>query len=518
MRKLGSFLVFSSFFLFAGCASATTYYISFSSGSNSNNGTSESTPWKSHPYMQTKSGCTGTGSAPNYNHSAGDQFVFKQGDSWPNACFDMVIQNSGASGNPDVYTFDPTWGTAGGTTGNLGQPVGVYQFNAGGAVINGSDNLNTFIRAEGLSYITLNGMEFTGFTWSTNTNSGNGPIVDVGVSSYIVVSNFWMHAWTHPGASSDLVTGVNASTGANQGIGIRVTGGVFDGLNSGGSGVSDSGSGTFGVQIVDNTIFRNAANGINSNMNAIIHDNLIGPITQSFDSSVHENCIEPTSMPAGLASTILIYNNVVHDCTAVALLTQGAPPSSGWEIDYIWNNVFYIGTMSNPPIPMQFAALSSSNSNSQVHAWNNTIYAGSSQVCFRTPVGSGNFGVLDLQNNLCISDAGLIAIVQTGNTYTNNNNVLMGTSAAASQGFTSSGQYAYAPTASTNGTVGAGVNLASLATGNFATLLKDTTYAGTRTTLSRPSGAWDVGAYQYGASSTSGTPTPPTNVKVLVVQ
>src|ERR1700688_2905019 len=121
MRKLVFVTIFMSFFLFAARASATTYYISFSAGSNSNNGTSESTPWKTHPYMQTRSGCTGTGSAPNYSHSAGDHFVFKQGDSWPNACFDIVIQNGGSSGTPDVWTYDSAWGTPGGTTGNIGQ-------------------------------------------------------------------------------------------------------------------------------------------------------------------------------------------------------------------------------------------------------------------------------------------------------------------------------------------------------------------------------------------------------------
>ena len=60
--------------------------------------------------------------------------------------------------------------------------------------------------------------------------------------------------------------------------------------------------------------------------------------------------------------------------------------------------------------------------------------------------------------------------------------------------------------------------LMSLASGSAATLSSDTTYGGERTTVSRSgSGAWNVGAYVYGAS-TSSAPTPPTNVKVLVVQ
>ena len=491
-----------------------TYYISYSTGANTNNGTSEAAPWKTHPYMQTPSGCTGSGSAPSYSHAAGDVFVFRQGDTWPNACFDMILAAGGTSSAIDTYTFNPTWGTAGGTTGNTGQAVGTYRFSAGGMAINGTDSLNAFIRAEGLSYVTLNGMELYDFTWSTGTSSGNGNLIDVGVSDHVVTSNCYIHGWTHSGASSDILTGVNASTGSNQAIGVRVTGCVFNGVNSGGSGVSDSGEFTFGVQQADNNIVENASNGILLNMNASAFNNQIGPINASFDGSAHENCIEPTSMPSGLASTILIYNNYLFGCTAVGILTQGAPSSSGWELDYIWDNVYWIGTQASPPIPFQFASLSTNNGNSEVHVWNNTIYAGN-QSCMRTPVGSGNFGVLDLQNNHCMTNGSLISLVQTGMTYINNNNITQSTAAAAAQGYTQSSTYAFSPP-SGGSTIGAGVNLTSTCSGNYVTLCSDTTYGGTRMTTARPgSGAWDAGAYEY-----SGGPAPtwvPTQVTPIVL-
>jgi hypothetical protein len=70
-------------------------------------------------------------------------------------------------------------------------------------------------------------------------------------------------------------------------------------------------------------------------------------------------------------------------------------------------------------------------------------------------------------------------------------------------GLTNSQTRPYEPTSwncggVSNCPVGAGTNLTSKATGNFATLGNDTTYGAKRTTKSRPSaGAWDAGAYQY---------------------
>ncbi len=521
MRKLGILAIFMGIFLFAGCASATTYYISYSSGSNANSGTSEASPWKTHPFMQTSSACTGTGSAPNYNHSAGDQFVFKQGDSWPNACFDMAIQAGGAAGNPDVYTFDPSWGTAGGTTGNLGQAVGTYQFTAGGSVIKGSDGWNDFIYDNNNNFITFNGMEMTGMTWSGDGGTyGNVEGFQLQQSQNVIISNIYAHGWTHAGATDDAMIWVVGNGNSPYNAGTRVTGSVFDGANSGGSGKADSGAATFAIPLSDNNIIRNMSNGLLMNANAVVHDNLIGPINLSFDTTDHENCIEPIDLVVGGTSTNYIYNNVWHDCSAVGILTQGAGPSNGIEIDYMWNNVAYVGNVSSPPIPFQFDSISTSNGQSQIHAWNNTVFGGSGTVCFRTiDRGNGNFGVLDLENNHCISDSGLVSLGPTGNTYTNKNNVTMSSSTAASQGYSSSEAYAYSPTASTNGTVGAGANLTNLISTATATLAMDTPYSGVRLTKARPAtGAWDAGAYEFSASGSAGAPSPPTNVKVLVVQ
>jgi hypothetical protein len=512
MRKLSLLFTFLNFFLFVGSASATTYYISYSSGSNANNGTSESTPWKTHPFMQSATACTGSGSAPNYSHSAGDQFVFKQGDSWPNACFDMAIQSGGSAGNPDVYTFDPAWGTPGGTTGNAGQPVGTYQFNAGGAAIHGSDGFNRFI-AVNTSNVTLNGIEFTGITWTGSPSYGNVQGIYVGGSTNVTISKIYAHNWTHGGATSDTLSWVVGYAGNPYNAGDRVTGSVFDG-----AGASDSGEAVYLIPNLDNNIVRNMSNGLLPNANAVVHDNQVGPINKSFDASDHENCFEPVGLFPGFTSTNYFYNNVWHDCYAVGILTQGGASSSGVEIDYIWNNVAYTGNVAT--IPLQFDSVSTSNSSSQIHAWNNTIYGGSSLPCMRTVSrGNGNFGILDIQNNHCISDSSVISLGVGGNIYTNNNNLLTASATASSLGFTSSETFAYSPTSSSSPTIGAGANLSVLALVATLSLDADTTFGGVRSTLLRPLlGAWDVGAYQFSGSVSTTKPAPPTGVQVIKVQ
>lgn len=469
-----------------------TYFISYATGSDSNNGTSKSTPWKRHPYM---AGFTGS-----YSHSAGDIFTFKMGDSWPIACFCMVIQAGGTSSNPDQYTFDPTWGTNPGNTGNAGQTIGAYQFTAGGSVISGGNGYNDFIYNNGNNYITFNGIEFTGMTWTGSGGAfGNVVMVNLFQSSYNIISNCYFHGWTHSGATSDALTCVQGNGNSPYNVGCRVTGCVFNGVNSGGAGVSDSGAATFAIPLSDNNIIQNMTNGLLTNANAVIHDNIIGFINQSFDASNHENCIEPIDMIPGGTSTVYIYNNVCHDSTAVMILCQGAAPNNGAEIDYVWNNVLYVGASASPPIPLQFDSISTNMANCQAHAWNNTIVGGSGN-CIRTiSRGNGNFGVLDFRNNHLITDSGTpINLGVTGTSLTETDNIAMSNATATTQGYTSGETFAFAPTSSSIGTIGTGANLTSLATAPFVTLEQDTTYGGTRATNGRPgSGAWNVGAYQY---------------------
>jgi hypothetical protein len=70
-------------------ARATTYYVSSSTGSDSNNGTSLSTPWQT------------IGHVNGQTFQPGDSILFRRGDVWNES---LTPPSSGSSGNP--ITFD----------------------------------------------------------------------------------------------------------------------------------------------------------------------------------------------------------------------------------------------------------------------------------------------------------------------------------------------------------------------------------------------------------------------------
>jgi hypothetical protein len=97
--------------LFSQMAMAATYYIDYVGGSDSNNGTTTSTPWKRCPGMP--------GFAGSYTHddTNGDTFIFKGGVTWPYVSGGAIltIQNNGVSaGKEDVYkggqSLETPWG------------------------------------------------------------------------------------------------------------------------------------------------------------------------------------------------------------------------------------------------------------------------------------------------------------------------------------------------------------------------------------------------------------------------
>lgn len=75
--------------LAAGTASATTYYVSSSSGSDANSGTSSAAAWQT------------IGHVNGQTFLAGDSVLFKRGDVWNES---LTPPSSGSSGNP--ITFD----------------------------------------------------------------------------------------------------------------------------------------------------------------------------------------------------------------------------------------------------------------------------------------------------------------------------------------------------------------------------------------------------------------------------
>ena len=92
----------------SGIAFGATHYVDYTTGSDSNNGTSTSTPWKHAPGMQgltpsgssTGDGCTGN--CASYTPAAGDFIILKGGTVWPYTTMPWVWNWAG-SGSTSTY-------------------------------------------------------------------------------------------------------------------------------------------------------------------------------------------------------------------------------------------------------------------------------------------------------------------------------------------------------------------------------------------------------------------------------
>jgi hypothetical protein len=481
MRKLSFFVMVLSFFFFAGSASATTFYIDYASGSDANSGTSKSAPWMHAPGMQGCSAvCASTAPKP------ADSLILKGGVTWPNSSFQWDWSWSGSSGSPIYIGVDTTWFTG----GSWARPI----LNAQGSTIGGN---NDFINmSSGLSYVTIDNIEFTGMFWAGSQAYGNTVMIDISSSTNITIENCYFHNWTHGSGAGDDLKVIQGSTTPPYNTGTVITNCTFTGLPGG----SDSGMATYAVPEADHNIVHDMTNGILVSHNASVHDNTIYNILTSFDSAQHENAIESTN-----GGTSYIYNNLIHDTTAVTIFVGGGD-GSGAETDYIFDNVIY----NSSPIPIQIDTQPVAAGTAYVY--NNTIEAGSSSGTALRIVdrAQGALSVLDLRNNHYISDlSGNPACYSSGSgcanvtTVTDSSNLKMTHATAASQGFTSSEAHPYSPTATNNSALGAGIDLTSR---GIAAL--DSDILG----VPRPSvSAWDVGAYLYSGAAAA-RPQAPTGI------
>jgi len=157
-----------SFVVGTNNALAATYYIDFSAGADSQNGTSKSTSWKHNPYM---SGWTGS-----YSHTAGDRFIFKGGVTWDSTNWRMQPTSGGTTGTYDYYGVDKTWYTGSSWT----RPV----FDGASAPILPNGHM---IQLEA-GWIEFDNIEMRNITSATGAQ-----FIAVDAVSNILVTNCWLH-------------------------------------------------------------------------------------------------------------------------------------------------------------------------------------------------------------------------------------------------------------------------------------------------------------------------------------
>lgn len=475
MKKYLSTILFSLVMMFIPSVShAATYYISYSAGSDSNNGTSTSTPWQSQPYMHLFSG--------SYTHHAGDQFIFEGGVTWPSAEFGLDPTAGGSAGNNDYYGVNKTWYVGGSWT----QPI----FDAGYATSSAS---SVFYLAN-QQYITIDNLELRNIDPSSNFGSG---IISGTCPQNLLMENLYIHGWRTQAATDDAHGGVIFNYGAcglSAWSNVEITNSTI--TNADNSGTStQNGVATRDVQTIDNSVIHDVSSAIlftgifyNNTMYNIAYPNS----NTGFDPTYHENGIY---LDASGTTTSSVYDNYFHDISGGANTIY--PNPHGGQVMNIYNNLIYGVISAQQPIEIDTYNYGNAGGGAgNVYVYNNTIvnYNASSPAIHIVTIGTDRpaLNILVATNNHVMGfNASLTDAVQGSNvnSLSTSTNLIESTSTAASQGYTLGNLYA--PTLPSNPTVLAGTNLTSNCS-SLTSLCQDII------TNPRPSvTAWDIGAYQF---------------------
>ena len=498
------------------------YYIA-ASGSDSNSGTSESTPWLHAPGMPSCSNvCAGVTPSP------GTGFIFRGGDTWhfgnsgasPYTGGAFQSNASGSSGAPIYWGVDTTWYSGGSWT----RPI----FNADNPTSTSGVSSCAYDQTKYTqtywygTYIIVDNFEYTGVCWNGNEANANENRCCTNVilvangspsTSNDIIENVYIHGWTHVTFScSD--SGGEPTGSCDGAIFIHgfgnttdlVTHVVIDGSDADGkSGIGQA----WGCWDTEYSVFRYLPNGAICNGMHTWHDTWIDHISQSGDGKTHSNGVE---FPIAEASSDnYIYNNVfsnmfIHGDSGV---TTWFVPASG-HTDYIWNNVWYNNRGGEIALCASSGQCAGGGGNSK---WYNNTMVDSSTYGVAYPGAGTHYFTNDLTINMTYQ----------GNAV-QSNVIVMTDGQATKAGYTSGSTYAYQPTASNcNGQsscpVGAGANLTNNWPYGFPT--SDTDYSCTyntsshsvscpaRTPIVRPAtGAWDVGAFQFSGSQVQAVAAP----------
>lgn len=428
-----------------------TFYIDYNSGSDSNSGTSESSPWKHVPGSSAFTG--------SYTHQRGDHFIFKGDVTWPASEFPITDSSGGSSGNPDYFGVDPNWHAG----SSWSRPI----FNASGA--SGSSCSPSFFNLSA-QYIVVDGIEMTGMYFGCTNNV---LWINQGAANQ-VVNDIYAHGWTRGGSWSDINDGFKVIDGGQNNEFLNSTCSGADSANGSDAGICSEAPINRGdtAQNMPNLFLPYAAG---SQTYCEVSDSRMGPSVASFDGS-HSNQIEPLS---NMCETNEIYSNVFHGAQGedVFVGNQGGGGTGGTN-NYYFDNLEY-----NPgPVPLQVDCRDSKHEN--LYAVNNTMVTTGGDAI--TATGPGTCGTFTVDNNHFIDASG--SAVSAGNAAatinTATNCVQSSIAAANAQGYDQANLFA--PTSSSSCTVGTGANLSAAPIPGLDL-----------TGFARPSGAWDEGAYQF---------------------
>jgi hypothetical protein len=529
-------------FAYAGIASATTYYIA-ANGSDTNNGTTKTTPWQHAPGMPNcKGACASASPQP------GDSIIFRGGDTWHFGNSNLTpyvggkawtFSYNGSNGNPIYIGVDQTWYTG----SSWARPIlsgddqitnstvssCAYDYNNINVVLLGTDN-----------HIRLDNFEMSGFCYS-GTSGVNAGFVNFGGTDAIV-ENMYFHGMTIETTLTD--DEQVAIHGSGNGFKADLTNqciyNVFD--NSDGS-LGNSGTypnGKASMEAIQNacavvaySVFNRVSNGLVSST-SIVHDNLFHDMYEP-QGSVHGNIWNVNNdglVPLGAQE---FYNNVMYNINeGVGVWFEQNP------VGYYFNNVSWNISNSVNCLRVGGSNVNTMQPVTTMYIYNNTWDAPCTvRGTAPTPGGDpAQNGPVYFQNNHLIgygitsfsSGTGVLYSCDAGATctWTDNGNELFQTEAVANaQGYTPANEYA---PASGGATIGAGANLSSLCSkfssdselcgGTSDGVSEQGNYGGEIASdpaipmIPRQT-SWDIGAYKFNNGS-GGPPSPPTGLAAVV--
>jgi hypothetical protein len=470
--------------LSAEAQTAKTYYIDYAGGSNSNSGTSNSAPWKTHPYMQTGGACTGSGSAPAYNHVAGDRFIFKGGATWPAACFGMNVANGGNSSVQDYYGADPNWFAGGSFT----HPV--FDLANSAPVATGPLGGRNVIWVSG-GFITFDNIEIKR-QFIAGGHSGPNTGYDCGIyfngTNGNIVQNGYFHDWVSDAANINAGFS-NCAGGIGQNSGSYTADSMTIG-DAAGSPVPFGGCFANAAEVKNSTC-HDVSQGVNGY--GSVHDSEFYGITDvatrsPYANGIHTNVIQQT-YPGGSGS---VYNNVIHGNTLGQVV--GMCPTTNFYNNVMWGNS---GAGADILVDTGVNACTV-NTGTVANIYNNTVDCSNGVSCLRITRSGQTIGTVNVKNNQWITSGSAVSVELTITSMNQGNNITMSPSSAASQGYSIANQFM--PTSSSSPTVNAAVNLSGLCGGALGAFCSDRLHV-QRTT-------WDVGAYVFNGQSTAKPPAP----------
>jgi hypothetical protein len=515
----------------AGPAYATSYYIDYAGGSDSNSGTTKTTPWQHAPGMN---GCTATCAAASLK--GGDSVILKGGVTWPAAALGWAPP-SGAAGNPLYIGVDQTWYTGGSWT----RPI----LNCGGTVCAGNNNV--FISLP--LHVIVDNLELTGLYWTGSHSYGTQEYISYQTNIDQEVKNVYIHGWSHDTLANG-TTETSLVSGDTHIPNLNVGSSFHDSVIDGSDTDQVSGACFFGgPPTLYNNVCRYASQGFVGNGAVNIHDNVFEYIASSFANQGsgsscpdHDNFFEDNG-----SEGLLFYNNVMRHAVSTtnancSPLVTWTAPVQGYSV-YMFNNVVYDVTNNNV---LDFAHSVQAVTGGcpggvtgsyctyagSYYFFNNTYECGPDSNPNGNCVNAGTDNTTQgstLTNNHFISNYSPIYTCTGGCAASN----IIAQTKTTAKSYSSSQTYALSPASNTGATVGTGTNVSAVCTtinainsAAGAACLHDTTYAVSynsanhtvgglaRTPKSRGS-AWDVGAYEY-SSSTSSTVEPPTGLSASV--